>query len=50
MGDMLNAFQEAKVTLAGAAMLAHPHKDEPTVLTTDALDEAVRAVLQQWMH
>ena len=47
MGDLLNAFLETRVSLVGAAMLTHPHKDAPTPLTTDALDEAVGAVLQQ---
>ena len=46
-GDMLKAFHAAKVALAEATLLTHPHKDAPTALTTDASDEAVGAVLQQ---
>ena len=43
--DRLKAFHEAKVALAEAALLTHPHRGAPTVLTTDASDEAVGAFL-----
>ena len=48
--DMLKAFYEAKVALAEAGLLTHPHKGAPKALTMDASDEAVGAVLQQQIH
>ena len=48
--DMLKGFHEAKVALAEAALLTHPHKGAPTALTMDTSDEAVGAVLQQQIY
>ena len=45
--DMLKAFNGAKVALVEAAILTHPHKGAPTVLTMDISDEAVGEVQQQ---
>ena len=47
---MLKAFNEAKLALVEAALLTHPHKGAPTVLTMDVSDEAVGAVQQQQIH
>ena len=44
---MTTAFQDTKKSLAEATLLAHPHPDAPTSLTTDASDMAIGAVLQQ---
>lgn len=41
------AFNELKSTLANAALLAHPDENLPIVLSTDASDTAMGAVLQQ---
>ena len=48
--DMLRAFQDAKAALIKSTMLAHPRKNAPIALTTDASGEAVGAVLQQMVH
>jgi len=45
--DKVDAFTEAKQSLAEAAMLVHPRSDAPTALTVDASDQAVGAVLEQ---
>ena len=41
------AFQEIKVALANATLLAHPSPDAPYCLTVDASNFAIGAVLQQ---
>jgi cleavage and polyadenylation specificity factor subunit 1 len=43
-----NIFTSAKSLLANAATLAHPIKDAPLVLCTDASDIGVGASLEQW--
>ena len=47
---MLKAFSEAKVALAKAVLLTHPHKGATMALATDASDEAVGAILQQRIY
>ena len=47
---MLKAFYWSKEALAQVVLLTHPHKGAPMALTTDASNEAVGAVLQQWIH
>jgi len=46
---MVHAFQVTKKALAEATLLTHPRHNTPTSLTTDASDEAVGAVLQQFV-
>ena len=43
------AFERAKALLVSATMLVHPRMDAPTVLTVDAFDVAVGAVLEQFV-
>ena len=54
----MNAFQNTKKALAEAALLTHPQQEAllthpqqeaPTSLTTDASDQAVGAILQQFV-
>ncbi len=45
---MVKAFEDAKSALAGATMLTHPRCTAPTLLTVDASDLAVGAVLSSW--
>ena len=45
--ELDQAFQEAKRLLAGATLLHHPVPGARTVLTTDASDIAIGAVLEQ---
>ena len=47
---MTKSFDATKTALAKATLLAHPHQDAPTSLTTDASDYAVGAVLQQSLN
>jgi len=44
---MVKAFQDAKDALASATLLHHPVLDAQLVLTTDASDIGVGAVLEQ---
>ncbi len=46
---MTKAFQETKKALA-ETLLSHPHHDALTSLTTDASDQAVGAVFQQFVN
>lgn len=46
-GDALLAFNKCKVSLANAALLAHPDSEAELALVTDASDHAMGAVLQQ---
>ncbi|KMQ86146.1 pol polyprotein [Lasius niger] len=41
------AFQQCKDQLANAALLAHPTENAPLILSTDASDKAIGAVLEQ---
>lgn len=43
-----NAFMGIKETLAEASLLVHPKEDAPVNIMTDASDQAVGAVLQQF--
>ena len=45
--DMTKAFEATKEALADATLLHHPVQGAPTVLTTDASDTALGAVLEQ---
>ena len=45
--DMDRAFNQAKEMLAKATLLNHPDPSSPIVLTTDASDTAIGAVLEQ---
>ncbi len=47
---MAGAFQATKQALAEATLLTHPHQDAPISLTADASDQAVGAVLQQYVN
>ena len=47
---MVTAFHETKKALAEATLLTHPRLDAPTSLTADASDQAVGAVLQQFVN
>ena len=47
---MVKAFQDTKKALAEATLLTHPHHNAPTLLTADASDQAVGAVLQQFVN
>ena len=44
---MTKAFEATKEALADATLLHHPVQGAPTVLTTDASDTALGAVLEQ---
>ena len=46
---MMKAIQDTKKALAEATLLTHPRHDAPTSLTADASDQAVGAVLQQFV-
>ena len=46
---METAFLETKQLLANATLLVHPHPQALTSITSDASDEAVGAVLQQYV-
>lgn len=46
---MGKAFEDTKKALVTATLLAHPRHGAPISLTTDASDQAVGAVLQQWV-
>lgn len=46
-GDELKAFQNCKVNLCNAALLAHPDSQSQLGLVTDASDTAIGGVLQQ---
>ncbi|GFR85827.1 Pol polyprotein [Elysia marginata] len=48
--DMDHAFTSCKAALADATMLSHPKPNTPIALTTDASDEAVGAVLEQYVQ
>lgn len=48
--ERVRAFEEAKMALANAALLAHPSPMAPVALTTDASDYAVGAVCEQWVN
>ena len=48
--EMVKAFQDTKAALAEATLLTHPRHDAPTALTADASDQAVGAVLQQFVN
>uniref|UniRef100_A0A1A8BUR6 Gypsy retrotransposon integrase 1 n=1 Tax=Nothobranchius kadleci TaxID=1051664 RepID=A0A1A8BUR6_NOTKA len=45
--DMLRVFDEAKMALADAALLAHSTPGAPVALTTDASDFAIGGVCEQ---
>lgn len=45
--ESLQAFSECKQLLAEATLLAHPHEGANLVLTTDASDTAMGAILEQ---
>ena len=47
---MIKAFQDTKKALAEATSLNHPRHNGLTSLTADALDQAVGAVLQQFVN
>ena len=47
---MVKAFQETKKALVEATLLTHLRHDAPVSLTTDASDQAVSAVLQQFVN
>ena len=47
---MVKAFQMTKRTLAGATLLTHPHHDASISLTTHVSEQAVGAVLQQFVN
>ena len=46
---MTKAFEDTKTALAKAALLTHPRRDAPISTTSDASDEAVGAVLEQFV-
>ena len=46
---MCKSFTSSKEALAGATMLSHPRPDVPISLTSDASDQAVGAVLEQFV-
>ncbi|GFS07272.1 Pol polyprotein [Elysia marginata] len=48
--DMDHAFTSCKAALADATMLSHPKPNAPIALTTDASDQAVGAVLEQYVQ
>jgi len=48
--EMSKAFQQSKRELATATMLSHPQVDAEIALTTDASDQAVGAVLEQYTN
>ncbi|KFD58638.1 LOW QUALITY PROTEIN: hypothetical protein M513_00331 [Trichuris suis] len=48
--NALNAFQKAKLALANATLLQHPDPTAPLALMVDASDQAVGAVLQQYVN
>lgn len=43
-------FQQVKLNLSKVVNLAHPFPDAPLVLTTDASDVGIGAVLEQWQN
>ena len=45
-----NAFDKTKLALAGAVTLSFPVKSAKLILTTDASDKAIGAVLEQVIH
>ena len=47
---MVKAFHDTKKAFAEATLLTHPRHDVPISLTTDASDQAVGAVLQQFVN
>ena len=47
---MVKAFHDTKKAFAEATLLTHPRHDAPISLTTDASDQAVGAVLQQFVN
>ena len=47
--DAIAAFETVKAALAKATLLVHPVPDAPLSIATDASDNAVGAVLQQWV-
>ena len=46
---IVKAFDDTEQSLTNATLLAHPHQNAPTSLTTDASGLAVGAVLQQYV-
>ena len=48
--EMVKAFQDTKAALAEATLLTHSRHDALTALTADASDQAVGAVLQQFVN
>ncbi|GFR62129.1 Pol polyprotein [Elysia marginata] len=48
--DMDHAFTSCKAALADATMPSHPKPNAPIALTTDASDQAVGAVLEQYVQ
>ena len=48
--EMVKPFQDTKAALAEATLLTHPRHDALTALTADASDQAVGAVLQQFVN
>lgn len=47
--QMIKAFDDSKISLANASMLAHPQPDAPIALTSDASDRAIGAVFEQYI-
>ena len=47
---VVKAFHDTKKAFAEATLLTHPRHDVPISLTTDASDQAVGAVLQQFVN
>ena len=47
--DMVTAFRNTKKALADAALLAHPAHNASISLTVDASDQAIGAVLEQFV-
>ena len=47
---MIEAFQDTKAALAGAALLMYPRHNAPTSLTVDTSEQVVGVILQQLVH
>jgi hypothetical protein len=48
--DLIKSFLKAKKSLSQASLLTFPDSAAPLALTTDASDDAVGAVLEQWKN
>ncbi|GBP50461.1 hypothetical protein EVAR_96697_1 [Eumeta japonica] len=49
-GESLKTFEQCKEDLRNAALLTHPHCEAKLLLTTNASDVALGAVLQQYQN